>query len=161
LEGQKLRLPARSALALATAALALSLATVGLSCGDSEPPVAARAGEVVISQPYALNAPLADSLPVYLTVINQGDKTDALVGASSPAGGDVLLVLGGERSPVSPDVPLAVPAGEEVKLTPEGDHLLLLDALPRLSDGDVFSLELTFAIAGSMEVPVPVVTPRD
>ena len=122
--------------------LALSLATFGLSsCGDSEPPVAARAGEVVISQPYALNAPLADSLPVYLTVINQGGEADTLVGASSPAGGEVLLVLGGRRSPVSPDSPLALPADGEVKFTPEGDHLLLLDALPRLSDGDVFSLD--------------------
>ncbi len=170
--GHKFRFPAGFALTIAIGMLAFSSAAVGLSCGDSPPPVAARAGEVVISQPYALNSPLSQSLPVYLTILNQGDEDDVLVAASTKTAGEVVLVEEGEQSALLPEAPLEVPdrtqggvvevpAHSRIKLMPDGHHLLLLDALPRLSDGDVFTMELTFAAAGVVEVPVPVVTPRD
>jgi len=108
--GHKFGFPAGFALTIAIGMLAFSPAVVGLSCGDSPPPVAARTGEVVISRPYALNAPLSQSLPVYLTILNQGDEDDVLVAASTKAAGGVVLVEDGEQSALSPEALPEVPA---------------------------------------------------
>ena len=55
---------------------------------------------------------------------------------------------------------LSVPAGETVRLTPGGLHLMLVDVAAPLAAGASVTLSLRFAAAGTLEIEVPVVDAR-
>ncbi len=55
---------------------------------------------------------------------------------------------------------IAVPAGEALRLTPGGLHLMLVDLATPLTPGTTVVLSLRFATAGQLEIDVPVVDGR-
>jgi copper(I)-binding protein len=55
---------------------------------------------------------------------------------------------------------LTLPAGEAVRLTPGGQHLMLFDITGPLVPGTKVALSLRFADAGTVEIDVPVVDAR-
>jgi copper(I)-binding protein len=52
---------------------------------------------------------------------------------------------------------LVIPARAETKLTPNGNHIMLLQLKKKISAGDSVTLYLSLARVGSVEVRAPVV----
>ena len=85
----------------------------------------------------------------YLVLENRGDKTVTLTGASSPAFGDVQIHEsyatanggGGMRQVRA----VTVPAHGQVRYSPGGYHLMLMDRTRALRPGD--AVDVTFAFA--------------
>jgi len=55
---------------------------------------------------------------------------------------------------------LTLPAGQAVRLTPGGQHLMLIDLKGPMVPGTRVALSLRFADSGTLEVDVPVVDAR-
>ena len=98
---------------------------------------------------------------VYLTIANEGEQSDELVGATtdraSAAEVHEMMVEDevGHMMPV--DGPVVIPAGETVTLEPGGLHLMLIGLTDDIRLGDTFEVTLTFADAGEVTVPVTAV----
>lgn len=93
---------------------------------------------------------LPASLPAggYATLNNSGDKSIALIGASSIAYGNVMLhqsTITDGVSHMSMVSKLMLPAHAKVALAPGGYHLMLLHAKHPLKPGDVVKVKLHFA----------------
>ena len=92
----------------------------------------------------------------YLTLTNNGDTADRLVGASSPAAARAELHMtemsdGIMRMRAVPDG-LEIPPGGTVELAPGGYHLMLMELAQPIAEGDAVPLMLEFEHAGSVEV---------
>lgn len=93
----------------------------------------------------------------YLDIINHGGSPDRLIAASSPASASVEL-----HEHVSENGILHMKAveaidikpGEHVVLQPGSFHIMLLDLVAPLVEGESIPLTLTFERAGSIEVSV-------
>ncbi|HEX6419388.1 MAG TPA: SCO family protein [Acidimicrobiales bacterium] len=96
---------------------------------------------------------------VYLTIESPGD--DRLVAAESDVAGRVSAMGGGVPMPEAGDaapgeaVDLPVSAGATA-LEPGGTHLMLEDLARPLEPGERITLRLSFAAAGTVEVPVEI-----
>jgi copper(I)-binding protein len=121
---------------------------------------------------------------VYLDITNDTDTDDELVGGtvdesvagavelhetrpmgsgSESAGDDMAMTEGGDAMMSGMEgmemvevAAIAVPAGETVSLEPGGLHIMLIDLVDDLVDGDEFDLDLEFAEAGTRTVTVTV-----
>lgn len=112
-----------------------------------------------IDHPFArATPPGARSGAVYLSVENRGDRTDRLVGVSTP-------VAHAELHQMSVDAGVMrmravsgadVKPGDHLVLHPGGYHVMLMDLKSQLRAGDSFPLTLTFEKAGPIEVNVEV-----
>ena len=99
----------------------------------------------------------AKTAAVYVTFVNDGAKSDRLLGVSSPMATHASLhsneVSGGiNHMHEMPGIDL--PAGKTVELKPGGLHIMLMGLKQPLKDGDMVPLTLTLADEG--EVPVEV-----
>jgi copper(I)-binding protein len=106
--------------------------------------------------------PGARTAAAYLTITNTG-TADRLLGGTTPLaralevhthvseGGLLRMERLGE---------LALPAGESVRLEPGGLHLMLVDVAAPLAAGARVALSLRFAVAGTLEIEVPVIDAR-
>jgi len=106
--------------------------------------------------------PGAVTAAAYLTITSAGGA-DRLVGASTPAAGAVeihtqIAEAGSQR--MLHVAELTLPAGEAVRLTPGGQHLMLIDIKTPMVPGTKVALSLRFAEAGTVEIDVPVVDAR-
>jgi copper(I)-binding protein len=97
----------------------------------------------------------AAGVPVYGPILNQGDSTVRLVGASSPIAKDVRFrvekddgVSWPEAVELRPDKPLGLAAWRE--------HIWLSGLKRPLKDGDDFELTLDFGDSGQLTVKVVV-----
>uniref|UniRef100_UPI0025E0AC85 copper chaperone PCu(A)C n=1 Tax=uncultured Phenylobacterium sp. TaxID=349273 RepID=UPI0025E0AC85 len=84
----------------------------------------------------------------FMTLANPGPKADALVAATSPLAGQVMIhrsvVSGGMASmKMVPNVP--VPARSSVTFAPGGYHLMFMGLTRSLKAGDILPATLTFA----------------
>jgi periplasmic copper chaperone A len=98
----------------------------------------------------------------YLTLANAG-AADRLLGGTTPAARTVEVHTHVEEGGLHRMVRLAelsLPAGETVRLTPGGLHLMLVDVAEPLAAGASVILSLRFAAAGTLEIEVPVVDAR-
>jgi copper(I)-binding protein len=106
--------------------------------------------------------PGAVTAAAYLTIRSAG-AADRLVGAATPAAGAVEIhthaAEGGSQRMVRL-AELTLPAGEAVRLTPSGQHLMLIDIKTPMAAGTKVVLSLRFAQAGTVEIDVPVVDAR-
>lgn len=104
-----------------------------------------------IKNPYTLVAPKwLKTRPVYMDIINQSHKDDALIGASSPFAQEVVLQYThtyGQNVQTMRPLPnqeLVLPAQSVVKLRPSGMHLMLKGLKQPLSLGMEAPIKLVF-----------------
>jgi len=92
----------------------------------------------------------------FVTITNQGDKSDRLVSATSPAApvveihemkmdGDVMVMRQREYG-------VLVPAGETVLLAPGGLHIMFMQVPKPFVEGEDIAVTLTFEEAGPVEI---------
>lgn len=105
------------------------------------------------------SAAMGATSAIYLTLVNAGDRPDALVAVHT----DVAAVVELHETRVENDVmrmqPVAdipVPAGGRVELKPGGLHIMLMGVKEELNPGDRFEATLVFAEAGSVPIAVTV-----
>jgi hypothetical protein len=106
--------------------------------------------------------PGAVTAAAYLTITSAG-VADRLVAAATPAAGAVEIhthveEAGSERMVRVAE--LTLPADEAVRLTPGGQHLMLVDIKTPMVPGTKVALSLRFAEAGTVDIDVPVVDAR-
>lgn len=98
---------------------------------------------------------------VYMTITNEGDVDDELVGATTDRAQMVEvheMVVEDEVGRMVPvDGPLEIPAGESVALEPGGLHVMLIGLTDDIRLGDTFDVTFTFAEAGEVTIPVTAV----
>lgn len=122
---------------------------------------AATGGAPVSGQGVASQA--ASSSAVYLTIVNDGDAPDSLVGARSAAASDVELhesVREGDFVRMRPASRIAVPAKGKVAVTPGGLHIMLVGLKQELAPGSTVPLTLRFERSGQVSLEVPVQAER-
>jgi copper(I)-binding protein len=135
----------------------LLVALMALSTGLGTVPVAAHdvtQGTMVIDHPWA-RATIGISRPgvIYVTLINEGKRDDALIGATSPVAASIHIHQSRRENGVARMVPLkrlVIPAGGRVVLKPGGHHLMLMGLKQPLEVNDAFSLTLKFEKAGTI-----------
>jgi copper(I)-binding protein len=134
------------------ACIALLAGTVSACGGDDG---------ISIERPWArASASMQNAGAAYMDITSPND--DALVGASvdsSIAGmveiHEVVMDDAGAMS-MRPAGSVNLPAGETVSLEPGGYHVMMMNLVDALVEGETFVVTLEFADAGSIEVEVEV-----
>lgn len=120
---------------------------------------AASGGEISVSD-ARVPVPAATTGAAYMTLSNDGDAADQLVGASTDIASSVELhessVKDGSMSMQQLDS-IDVPAGGEAVLEPGGLHLMLVGVTEDLTEGDTVDLTLDFAESGEQTISAEVV----
>lgn len=175
----------RGVMAALVGALALVAVACGddSTAQDGEAEAGSVKEAVVVSDAWArTSAEMQNAGAVYLTLTG-GKKADQLKSASvptsiaaktelhetmaaMPASGSATTMAGMPASgaattmagvmKMAPVASIEIPAGKVVKLEPGGYHVMLLDLAKPLTTGQNFTLTLTFAGLGAVEVPVVV-----
>lgn len=121
-------------------------------------------GDVTVERVWS-RASIGPDLPgiLYMTIRNAGSTDDALVGLSTPAAAQPMLhetvvENGVATMPHASTIPIQ--AGETVALQPGGYHGMLVGLREPLREGVPFPVVLTFAKAGTVTVPVDVLSVR-
>ena len=94
----------------------------------------------------------------FLKIDNKGNA-DQLLGASSPAAGEVQLhemAMDGNVMKMRQVKDIPVPAGGIVELKPGGYHLMFMNLKGPFVAGQTIPVKLKFAKAGEMELKLPV-----
>ncbi len=103
--------------------------------------------------------PVSANGAVYVSLMNNGPRTDKLTGASSPVAQRVELHTHTTESGVMKmraAASVELSPGKKVELKPGGLHLMLIGLKQPLKEGEHFPLTLRFAHASPMEVEVVV-----
>jgi copper(I)-binding protein len=111
-------------------------------------------GDLVVEGPWARES-VTPTGAVYLTVRNDGDRDDRLIGVSSEVAGKAELhgsAMEGGVMRMHPVEAVVVPAHGEAALAPGGLHVMLMGLKGRLEEGGTFALTLEFEHAGTVEV---------
>lgn len=118
-------------------------------------------GDLVIDHPYArATPPNAKVAGGYLTITNNGEEADRIIGASTEFAERVeihKMAMENDVMKMSP-VPegLEIPAGGSVELKPGSFHLMFMSISTQLNEGDVQKVTLEFEKAGKVEVELNV-----
>ena len=154
----------------AAVAVALSLALGSVAAQDEAEPMDAMADmdsmEEMEPGLYIRDAWSRESMMVdlagaaYMTIHNNTDDDDALISVSSPAAGVTEI----HESSMDEDGAMAmmhveeipIPAHADTELKPGGFHVMLIDLVEPLAEGDDVELTLEFAVADPQTVIVPV-----
>lgn len=138
------------------AAIAIAVAATVLSPAD----VLAhdyRVGSISVGHPWTRATPPGPSVGGgYLTLRNEGEKADRLIGASSPVAERVEI----HAMEMEDDVMrmrkledgLEIPAGATVELAPGGIHIMMIGLQEPIAEGDMVPLTLVFEEAGEIRV---------
>lgn len=142
-----------------------ALALVGLLAGS--PALAHHdgdtffAGDMIVGHAWAHeNAAMAHANAVYLTLTNDGDEADRLIGiegdffASAEIQAPVLGEDGVLRTVTVPAVEIA--PGQSLTFQPGGIQIVLVGLQQTFFDGDHFHLTLVFDKGGRIEIEVDV-----
>ena len=111
-------------------------------------------GDLVIENPWARES-VTPSGAAYLTVRNNGDQDDRLIGVASAVAGKTELHRSEMKDGVMKMAPVeevVVPAHGEAALEPGGLHVMLMGLTAPLKEGKSFALTLEFEHAGTVEV---------
>lgn len=120
-----------------------------------------QAGKLRIEHPWArATPPVATVGAAYLTIKNNGDEADALIGASSPEIAEHIEFHRHTQENgmmrMRPVAKVEIPPGGVAMLRPHGYHMMLFDLRRPLKPGDELPVTLTFERAGTIEVRVKV-----
>jgi copper(I)-binding protein len=95
-----------------------------------------------------------------MVIHNNTDLDDAVVGASSPAAGVVEIhqtsMAEDGTMAMAPVTEIPIPAHADAVLEPGGYHIMLIQLVEPLVEGEQIELTLEFANAASQTVVVPV-----
>ncbi|MEO5336223.1 MAG: copper chaperone PCu(A)C [Magnetospirillum sp. WYHS-4] len=134
-----------------TALLAAAFATLALP---------ALAGSITVEEPWArASAGMAKAGAAFLTLRNDGDAPDRLVGAKSDASAKVELHTHKNVDGVMmmrPVEAILVPGKGSAMLKPGGDHVMFMGLNKPLVEGQSVSVTLVFEKAGEVKVAIPV-----
>ncbi|HEX6942716.1 MAG TPA: SCO family protein [Gemmatimonadaceae bacterium] len=125
---------------------------------------AAEANAMVISKAVVAEPATQDEAAAYVTFTNNTNQEDTLVAVAADlaARGEVHETMGeGEMRHMMATPTLVLPANTEVKLTPDGMHIMLSQLRRKLVAGDTVKLYLSLSRAGPVEVRAPVVPYAD
>lgn len=103
--------------------------------------------------------PTSTNTAAYMRLVNEGERSLQLIGATSPVADQVMLHESYEDGGLVSMRHVAraeVPAGGELQLRSGGLHLMLMELTASLSDGDEVQLILEFAEGDSKTVTLPV-----
>lgn len=160
---------------LAAGLLAIAAMFGAAACGDDDEDRAADSGgvsEIVIEGAWARNSPggmmggdatpsgmAGDRGAAYMTITNNGDGDDALIGASSDVADATEVhesVMDGDQATMKQVDRVEIAAGASVELKPGGYHVMFIGLKEPLMTGDTISVELEFENAGKITVEVAV-----
>jgi hypothetical protein len=101
-----------------------------------------------------------DNSAVYLTINNQTNQGDGLIGANSDVAGGAEIHLSsmdaaGTMTMERQDL-VVIPAKDSIELAPGGLHIMLVILGKDLSVGDTFPVTLEFQRAGDITIEVEV-----
>jgi periplasmic copper chaperone A len=119
--------------------------------GDSK---SLRIGDLVVENPWARES-VTPTGAAYLTVRNQGDADDRLVGIATEVADRAELhssVMQDGVMRMRPVEAIELPAHGEAVLAPGGLHVMLIGLKGPLEEGKSFALTLSFEEAGEVEV---------
>jgi protein SCO1/2 len=120
--------------------------------GTSTDEATATAGDLTVGGAFASTSDTSSA--VYLTIDNVGDE-DSLVGASSPAAGQVTIMQTTEGGSMDETDDLAIPSGTS-QLANGDVHVMLEDLPEAIEAGDTIDLDLEFENAGTVTVDVEI-----
>lgn len=144
-------------------AAALTLAALAPASAH-HPGETASKGDIKVSHGWTVaTSSMAHAVEVYVTMWNEGETADKLVGAELPFADDAVI----QAQTVSDDGALqmrdltsvALEPGQAVTLHPQGVRLVFNDVQRVLRAGDSFEAHLEFADAGEVEVEITVMAP--
>lgn len=132
----------------------------GQANAPPEQPATPEANALVISKAVVAEPVSLDEAAAYVTFTNNTKQEDTLVAVASDLAmrGEVHETMGeGEMRHMMAAPTLVLPVGGEVKLAPEGKHIMLLQLRRKFTAGDTVKLYLSLARLGPVEVRAPVV----
>jgi copper(I)-binding protein len=141
--------------AVSTGALALFLLTLA-------PLIAVAAGAISVEQPWMRFIIKARPAAGYMTLRNNGDTPVALISASSPACGMLMLHQSKEVNGVEKMLPvksITVPAHGNVSFAPGGYHLMCMKPQATMQIGHSVPVTLKFADGETVSAQYPVKGP--
>lgn len=142
-------------------AVVLTAAACGAPPSAVEAPQAEPVG-IVIADAWARPSPGGVNVAAgYLTIRSEGRADDALLSATSPRAAQVELhemTMEGGVMRMRPVASLALPAGGQVELAPEGRHLMFIGVATPFAIGEQIPVTLAFAHAGQIEIVLDVRT---
>jgi copper(I)-binding protein len=124
-----------------------------------------KAGNLVISQPWSRQSPMAaDVAAGFMTITNEGQEADRLVKVETPISAVVQLhdmrmegdVMKMEELPGG----IALPPGAAVELKPRALHIMFMGLTSQPREGERFEATLTFEKAGKVNVEFEVSAPN-
>lgn len=121
----------------------------------------ARGGDLVIEAGWTREPPPGASVGAgYMAITNTGPRADTLIGGSVAFAERLELHEMAVVDGVMRMAPLAdglvVPPGETVTLRPGGDHVMFMGLTDPPVAGDAVEVTLRFAVAGDVEITLPV-----
>jgi len=119
---------------------------------------------LVITQAVVAEPATQDEAAAYVTFRNETAQEDTLVAVTSDLAvrGEVHETMGeGDMRHMMATPSVVIPPRTEVKLTPGGMHIMLMQLRKKFVAGDSVALLLSFARAGGVEVRAPVVSYAD
>lgn len=141
----------------------MSLFFRALACAALCGAGSASGGALTITEAWIrATPPGARTAAAYLTMTNFG-TADRLLGGMTPLARSLEVhthVNEGGMLRMVRVAELELPAGESVRLAPGGLHLMLVDVAEPLIAGARVALSLRFAVAGTLEIEVPVIDAR-
>lgn len=122
------------------------------ACGNSD--------GIAILDAWARPGFRGDNSAVYLTINNQTNQGDGLIGANSDIAGGAEIHLSkmdaaGTMTMERQDL-VVIPAKDSIELAPGGLHIMLVILGKDLSVGDTFPVTLEFQRAGDITIEVEV-----
>ncbi len=122
------------------------------ACGNSD--------GIAVLDAWARPGFRGDNSAVYLTINNQTNQGDGLIGANSDVAGGAEIHLSsmdaaGTMTMERQDL-VVIPVGGSIELAPGGLHIMLVILGKDLSVGDTFPVTLEFQRAGDITIEVEV-----
>ncbi len=141
---------------------AFVIAAAGLVLASAAQAQDVRQGDLTISNAWARPTAGPNKLgAAYLTVKNSGGQGDTLTSVSSPDANQVqihenTIDAHGVMKMRAVQGGLKIAPGATVQLKPGGYHIMLMGLKENLKEGQTVPLKLTFAHAGTVDVPAKV-----
>lgn len=144
--------------------LVLATLVLGACAGPAAPAQGSVAGFVkdgiAAVDVWARPAEAGGTTAVYMSIRNDSDKSDALIGVAAPDVTDEAML---HESFMVDNVmhmdhvdQIDLPAGETVELKRGGFHIMLMEVKRELQPNDTLSLTLEFEHLGEVTISVPV-----
>jgi hypothetical protein len=117
-------------------------------------------GDIQVRHPWSRATPPGAKVAAgYMELRNNGRQPDRLVSASTALAQRVEIHItqrDGEVMKMRQVKALEIPARERYELRPGGSHLMLVDIVRPLKQGERFAMRLVFERAGELEIELEV-----